>query len=99
MKTTKLLPRLQKKLDIVGENIKLARLRRKLTISQVAERAGISPMTLTRLEDGMSYITIGELINVLRAVNLENDFFNIASDDKLGRKLQDLELLSNVKKG
>ena len=47
-----LLPRLTSNLEDMGENIKLARLRRKLTAEQVAERAGISRSTLWQIEKG-----------------------------------------------
>ena len=41
-RNTILLPRAQKTLSVLGENIKLARLRRKFSAEQVAERANIS---------------------------------------------------------
>lgn len=47
-----LLPRLTSNLEDMGENIKLERLRRKLTAEQVAERAGISRSTLWQIEKG-----------------------------------------------
>lgn len=87
------LPQHQKYLDELGENIKLARKRRKLTSVQVAERAGIARNTLYLLEKGNPGVSIGALFNVLRVLNLHEDFQKIASDDAFGRKLQDLELL------
>lgn len=78
----------------LGENIKLARKRRKLTTIQVAERADVSRSTLYLIESGNESVALGHYFNVLRVLNLENDFLKIASDDVLGRKLQDLELLS-----
>ncbi len=92
-----LFPKYQKILEQVGENIKLARKRRKLTTIQVAERAGISRNTLYLLEKGNPGVSIGALFNVLRVLNLHDDFARIASDDELGRKLQDLELLGGKK--
>ncbi len=89
-----LFPRHQKILDQLGENIKLARKRRKLTTILVAERAGISRNTLYLLEKGNSSVSIGALFNVLRVLGLQDDFLKLADDDELGRKLQDLELLS-----
>ena len=77
----------------LGENIKLARKRRKLTTIQVAERAGISRNTLYLLEKGSASVSIGALFNVLRVLNLHEDLLKIAADDDLGRKLQDLDLL------
>ena len=91
-----LLPRLEKLMSELGENIKLARLRRKLSSKQVAERAGISRTTLVSIEKGYTGVSIGYYLNVLRVLGLENDFLLIARDDELGRKLQDANL--SVKK-
>jgi transcriptional regulator with XRE-family HTH domain len=88
-----LFPKYQKMLEQMGENIKLARKRRRLTTQQVAERAGISRNTLYLLEKGNPGVSIGALFNVLRVLNLHEDFLKLAADDELGRKLQDLELL------
>lgn len=88
-----ILPKYQKIFDGIGENIKLARKRRKLTTEQVSERAGIHRATLYRIEKGDSSVAIGLYFNVLRVLNLENDFSKIAQDDEFGRKLQDLDLL------
>jgi transcriptional regulator with XRE-family HTH domain len=88
-----ILPKYQKIFDRIGENIKLARKRRKLTAEQVAERAGIHRATLHRVERGDVAVAIGIYFNVLKVLNLEKDFYTIAEDDQLGRKLQDLNLL------
>lgn len=77
----------------MGENIKLARKRRKLTTVQVAERAGIARSTLYFIEKGEPSVAMGAYFNVLRVLGLQNDFLKLAADDELGRKLQDLELL------
>jgi len=90
-------PQHQKILDRLGENIKLARKRRKLTAIQVAERARISRNTLYLLEKGSPSVSIGALFNVLRTLNLHEDFLKLAADDELGRKLQDIELLKSNK--
>lgn len=88
-----ILPKYQKIFEGLGENIKLARKRRKLTAEQVAERAGIHRATLHRVEKGDPSVAIGIYFNILKVLNLEKDFANLANDDKLGRKLQDLDLL------
>jgi len=77
-------------LEQMGENIKLARKRRKLTAIQVAERADIVRTTLYQIEKGNPSVAIGAYFNVL---SLQDDFLKLAADDELGRKLQDLELL------
>jgi len=80
-------------LEQLGENIKLARKRRKLTTEQVSERAGIVRMTLYQIEKGNPSVAIGAYFNVLRVLGLQDDFLKLAADDEFGRKLQDLELL------
>ena len=80
-------------LEKMGENIKLARKRRKLTTIQVAERANISRSTLYLIESGNPSVAIGGYFNVLRVLGLQDDFLKLAVDDTLGRKLQDIELL------
>jgi len=80
-------------LEQLGENIKLARKRRKLTTEQVSERAGIVRMTLYQIEKGNPSVAIGAYFNVLRVLGLQDDFLKLAADDEFGRKLQDLDLL------
>ena len=87
-------PSHQKILEKVGENIKLARKRRRLTTIQVSERANIDRTTLYHIEQGRSSVSVGAYFNVLRVLGLQDDFLKLAADDELGRKLQDLELLS-----
>ena len=89
---TKLPRKLEQKLQIVGEQIKLARLRRNLSIAQVAERATCSPLTVSRIEKGTPTVAIGIYLRVLYALQLEEDILWLAKEDKLGRVLQDLSL-------
>jgi len=88
-----LLPRAQKPISVLGENIKLARLRRKFSAEQVAERANISRPTLVSIEKGNPNVTIGAYVKVLSVLGLENDIMEVANDDKLGRRLQDAKLI------
>ncbi|MBE9462049.1 helix-turn-helix domain-containing protein [Dyadobacter subterraneus] len=88
-----LLPKFTKILEQLGENIKLARKRRKLTTIQVAERAGIDRTTLYHIEKGNPSVSLGAYFNVLRVLGLQDDFLKLAADDTFGRKLQDLELI------
>ena len=78
----------------MGENIKLARKRRRLSLEQVAERAHISRMTLWNVENGSASVAIGTYFRVLFVLGLEKDMLKIASEDPLGRKLQDAELIN-----
>ena len=86
------MPKSKKILKTVGEQFKLARLRRKLSAEIVAERAGISRATLWAIENGSSTVAIGSYIAVLASLGLQNDFLLLAKDDVLGRTYQDLEL-------
>lgn len=81
---------LQEKLKVVGEQFRLARLRRDLTMDQVAQRAQCSRLTLSRLEKGEPSVSLGVVTRVLNALQLEDDILYLAKDDELGRMLQDL---------
>ncbi len=84
----------RKVLPVVGENIKLARLRRRLSSALVAERAGISRSTLWQIEKGNASVAFGAYYLVLFVLGLEQDLLAIAKDDVLGRKLQDAGLIT-----
>ena len=92
-RNTILLPGAQKTISVLGENIRLARLRRKFSSEQVAERADISRPTLVSIEKGKPNVTIGAYVKVLAVLGLEKDIMAVAKDDKLGRKLQDAKLI------
>lgn len=90
-----LLPKHKKLLTELGENFKLARLRRRLSTEQVSERANISRPTLHSIEKGSESVSIGLYMQVLVVLGLEKDFLLVAQDDKLGRKIQDAKLSTN----
>lgn len=79
-------------MKVVGEQIKLARLRRNLSIAQVAERATCSPLTVSRVEKGMPTVSMGIYARVLYALQLDDDLLLIAKEDVIGKALQDLNL-------
>ena len=79
-------------LAALGERLRLARLRRKLTIEITCQRAGISRMTLFRVEAGSPAIALGTLLRILSVLGLESDLETLARDDKAGRLLQDQAL-------
>lgn len=76
----------------LGERLRLARLRRGFSADIVAERAGLSRVTLFRAEKGEPAVTLGSYLKILGVLHLERDLEQIAQDDILGRRLQDLEL-------
>jgi len=85
-------PTLEEILSVFGENIKLARLRRRITASMLAERAGMTRVTLRKIENGDGGVTMGAYAMVLFCLSLEKDLLLLAKDDVLGRKLQDIGL-------
>lgn len=89
-----LMPKEKRILELLGENLKLARLRRKLTTEQVAERANIGRTSLWHVEKGSEHISIGIYLQVLSVLGLADDLKTIAEDDTLGRKLQDANLIT-----
>ena len=86
-------PQERRLLADLGERIKLARLRRRLTTTAVAQRAGISRTSLSKAEAGDPGATLGTYLRVLAALGLDGDINALAADDKVGRKLQDLALM------
>ena len=92
-KTANILPDTQEILSAMGERIKIARLRRKLSVELVAERAEISRATLWKVEKGDKTVAIGIYAAVLHALGgMDKDLLLVAKDDVLGRTIQDLNL-------
>jgi transcriptional regulator with XRE-family HTH domain len=91
-KTARLLPSTEARLQQLGERLRLARLRRKLTSKQVAERSGMTVVTLRNLERGASGVTIGAYLAVMQVLGIEQDIDLVAKDDLQGRTLQDAQL-------
>lgn len=97
-KTNLMYPGMKRNLEIMGEQIKLARLRRELTTKVVCERAGISRSTLWQIEKGNSTISIGSYCAVLHALGgLDKDLLLIAREDETGRMYQDIKLMGKRK--
>ena len=90
-----ILPATEEILKTMGEQIKLARLRRDLSADLVAERAGISRATLWKVESGSPAVAMGMYAAVLHALgNMDKDLMLVAKDDEMGRQMQDLNLLT-----
>ncbi len=92
-----LLPSTKRIMKSLGENIKLARRRRRLSTGQVAERSNISRSTLWLVEKGDPGVAMGTYLQILFVLGLENDMQQIAADDEYGRKLQDTALIRKEK--
>ena len=92
-KAVTVMPSTEKILETMGEQIKLARLRRQLSVELVAERAGISRATLWNVEKGSPSVAIGIYAAVLHALNnMDKDLLFIAKDDEFGKKMQDMNM-------
>ncbi len=90
-----IMPATEKTLETMGEQIKLARLRRNLSVELVAERAGVSRTSVWKVEKGDPSVAMGIYASVLHALNnMDNDLLLIAKDDAMGRKMQDLNLIT-----
>lgn len=96
-KTAPLLPATDELLRQFGGRLRLARLRRRLSAKQVAERAGMAPMTLRSLERGGSGVTMGAYLAVMQVLGIEKDLDLLGKADPVGRELQDAQLPAHTK--
>jgi transcriptional regulator with XRE-family HTH domain len=94
--TSPLLPYTYELLELFGDRLRLARLRRKLTAKQVAALAGMVPLTLRNLEQGGAGVTIGAYLAVMQVLGIEHDLNHMVQADPVGRDLQDARLLSKT---
>ena len=86
-------PRNRKTLAQLGENIRIAIKRRGFTQTLISQRTGLSRLTIRRIERGDAGVSLGHYVAVLSVLGLADDIVKVASDDELGRKLQDIKLL------
>ena len=93
---TLLMPKARKSLEILGQNLKLARIRRRISAAMMCERACVSHATLTAIEQGKPSVSMAGHMSVLFCLNMHTDMEKVASDDVLGRELQDLQLPKRV---
>lgn len=71
-------------LQSMGANIKTARLKRRISVKDFAERIGVSESTVIRLEKGDDGVSIGALAMaclVLGELERISDFLDAGSDD------------------
>lgn len=98
-KSIDVLPETQGILCGLGERIKMARLRRQMSVEEVAERSGISRTTLWAIEKGSPSVTIGAYASVLHTLDkMDTDFINIAKDELLSKKIQGINVNSKIRK-
>ena len=89
-RTPPVFPRVMRQLDELGARIRAARLRRRMTQATLAARADVSLPTLRKLEKGDPTTSLATLVRALQVLGLEKDIDLLASNDELGRKLQDI---------
>ena len=88
------LPRkVRKNLELMGEQIKLARKRRRLSLAAVAERAQCTQLTLMRVEKGTPTVSMGIYARVLYALGLDEDILLLAQKDEAGNALVNAMLM------
>lgn len=87
-----LFPQTQRRAEALGERLRLARLRRRMSLSELAARVDVTRSTLSRLERGELSTSLGVLARVLGVLGLEEDLDRLARDDELGRRIQDVRL-------
>jgi transcriptional regulator with XRE-family HTH domain len=87
-----LYPQTQRRAEALGERLRLARMRRRMSLSELADRVGVARGTLTRLEQGDFSVSLGLLARVLAILGLDEDLDQLARDDELGQRLQDVHL-------
>lgn len=88
-----LLPTIRRTLQRMGEQIKLARLRRDIPVSVIADRSGLSRTTIWAIEKGSPSVSMGAYAKALHAIEgMDKDLLLICKDDRRGRMLQDLGL-------
>lgn len=82
-------PAAGRQLAALGERLRAARRRRRLTQAVVAARVGVTKQTLARLEAGNPSTSLATMLRVLQVLGLAADIDRLAADDELGRQLQD----------
>lgn len=85
-------PAADRALRTLGENLRLARRRRKITAQMMAERANLSLMTLRAIERGSPKVSMSHYMSVIFCLGFQEDMARVAANDALGRDLQDAEL-------
>ncbi len=93
-KQTKLPIPVNKALQKLGSDLKEARIKRRLTMALVEERAGITHVTLTKVEKGDAGVSIGIYTKVMFVLGLIDNVYNLAepANDVVG-KMYDKENL------
>lgn len=84
-----LFPATQRRAEALGERLRAARLRRRMSEAEMAERSFISRPTLRRLEAGDLTVSAAVLARVLEVLTLDQDLDRLAEHDEVGMRLAD----------
>lgn len=84
----------RRNLKNLGESLKKARLRRRLTMEIVADRAGISRETLSKIQAGDPGVSMGNYASVIFALGFGTEWMGFADfpNDKVGQMLENERL-------
>jgi transcriptional regulator with XRE-family HTH domain len=90
---------LRSSLKNLGESLRNARIRRRLKMVTVADRAGVSRETLAKIQRGDPGVSMGNYAAVIFALGLGTDWMNLAdiASDKIGQALDEDRLPSRVR--
>lgn len=92
-KKTIIMPRTAQYLKDLGEQIKLARLRRDLSVNLVAERSMVSRTTVWEIEKGSPSVSMGAYAAVMHSIDGSDKYLaEILKEDPVGRLYQDMKL-------
>lgn len=83
----------------LGQDIRDARLRRRIPTEILAERASISRMTLYNVENGDVRVSMGTYATILFVLGMIDRVGNLAdaSEDMLGRQLEEERLPKRIR--
>lgn len=83
----------------IGQEINTARRRRHIQLKVLADRASVSPQTISRLEKGESGISLGVYAKVLFALGLLDNLLQVTDPaaDKAGLDLADEALPERIR--
>lgn len=89
----------KKALRKIGQDIRNARLRRRIPMNLMAERASISRTTLTKVEKGDPTVSLGTYASVIFVLGLVPNLASLLDIDKdeLGRSLEEENLPQRIR--
>ena len=92
-------PRVNTCLRVLGRDINEARRRRRATMAHMAEQAGISRITLGKIERGEASVSMGAYASVLYALGLESKLRRLAdaTGDAVGLNLEAMRLPKRIR--